>query len=186
MIGCRPLTDTEIDQLKVHPTLSTRDRVLLVVGALTGFRVGELRTLQVQDIALGKATVRRRNMKGKDRSRTITLHPEALAAIEALVYEQKLGPTSYLFQSQKGPNKPISARHAHRVLSAAFKELGLEGKVATHSMRKYFAGQVYEKSGKDIALTANMLGHRNVNSTLSYLSFQTETADALILNMRRK
>lgn len=186
MIGCRPLTDEEIDRLKQCASLSTRDRVLLVVGALTGFRIGELLSLRVQDIVQGRATVHRRSMKGKDRSRAITLHPEALAAIEALIYEQRLQPHNFLFLSRKGINQPITPRQAHHVLTAAFKELGLEGKVATHSMRKYFAQQVYEGSEKDIVATQKALGHRSIESTGHYLSFRTEKLDSIILNMRRQ
>lgn len=185
MIGCRPLTDAELDILRTHPTLSTRDRTLLIVGATTGFRISELLSLRLQDITSKHVKVERRNMKGQHSSRTVLLHPEAKAAIEALQYELNLEPHHYLFRSREGDNQPLSRSQAYRALTAAFKELGLEGKVATHSLRKYFANGIYEGSGKDIVVTQRALGHKSVASTGHYLSFRESEIEAAILKLRR-
>ena len=45
---------------------------------------------------------------------------------------------------------------------------GLNGKLATHSLRKSFAQRVYEQSG-DIYLVQELLGHKNVATTQKYL-----------------
>ncbi len=191
MIGTRPLTDTEIDQLKADAELSIRDRTLLILGATSGFRISELLSLKVQDVAergtaKARVTVQRRNTKGKDRSRTVLLHPEAQGAIEALIYAEHLRPEHYLFKSREGANKPMHRTQAWRQLKAAFNKLDLKGKLATHSMRKYFAGQVYEALGRDLFKTSKALGHRYVNTTADYLSFKTEEIDAAVLSLRRK
>ena len=57
---------------------------------------------------------------------------------------------------------------AHQMLKKAFIAAGLNGKIATHSLRKSFAQRVYEQSG-DIYLVKELLGHRNVATTQSYL-----------------
>ena len=54
------------------------------------------------------------------------------------------------------------------MLKKAFIAAGLNGKIATHSLRKSFAQRVYEQSG-DIYLVKELLGHRNVATTQSYL-----------------
>ena len=54
------------------------------------------------------------------------------------------------------------------MLKKAFIAAGLNGKIATHSLRKSFAQRVYEESG-DIYLVKELLGHRNVTTTQSYL-----------------
>jgi excisionase family DNA binding protein len=59
----------------------------------------------------------------------------------------------------------------------------LRGKVATHSMRKTFADRVYEALGRDIFRTQKALGHRNINSTVQYLSFKEQDIEAAILGM---
>jgi integrase len=189
MIGCRPLTDEELEQLQ-NDMRSTQDKALLVLCATTGFRISEALSLKVQDVALkgealDRVTVKRRSMKGKDRSRTVLLHPTAKQGIEALIWERRLEPQHYLFKSQKGENRPIDRTQAWRRLKAAFARLGLQGKVATHSMRKYFAGQVYEALGRDIFKTSKALGHKHVSSTADYLSFKTEEIDAAVLTLMK-
>lgn len=191
MIGCRPLTDTEIDQLKQDTSLDIRDRCLLLLGATTGFRISELLSLKVSDVAdkgsaLSRVTVRRCSMKGKDRSRTVLILPEAQAAIEALLYAYRLSPEQYLFKSQKGENRAISSVQAWRVLKAAFQRLGLKGRVATHSMRKYYAAGMYEALGRDLLKTSKALGHRYVNTTADYLSFDTSELDQAALSLRKR
>ena len=48
---------------------------------------------------------------------------------------------------------------AHDILKKAFIAAGLNGKLATHSLRKSFAQRVYNKSG-DIYLVQELLGHK--------------------------
>ena len=45
---------------------------------------------------------------------------------------------------------------------------GLNGHIATHSLRKSFAQRLYEATG-DIFAVQEMLGHRNVSTTQKYL-----------------
>jgi hypothetical protein len=42
-------------------------------------------------------------------------------------------------------------------------------------MRKTFAHGVYERLGHDLVKTQRALGHRNVNSTVSYLGFEANS-----------
>ena len=63
---------------------------------------------------------------------------------------------------------PLHRQSAHQMLKKAFIAAGLNGKIATHSLRKSFAQRVYEQSG-DIYLVKELLGHRNVATTQSYL-----------------
>jgi hypothetical protein len=41
-------------------------------------------------------------------------------------------------------------------------------------MRKTFAHGVYKALGRDLVNTQRALGHKNVNSTVSYLGFETD------------
>ena len=52
---------------------------------------------------------------------------------------------------------------------------GLNGKLATHSLRKSFAQRVYEESS-DIYLVQELLGHRNVSTTQKYIGVNYATA----------
>jgi integrase/recombinase XerD len=86
MQGSRPLTDLEIEIVLTHLT-SIRDRTLCLVGIRTGFRISELISLRVENVTqygqvANQITVARSNMKGKNSSRTVPLHPQAKKALE--------------------------------------------------------------------------------------------------------
>ena len=59
---------------------------------------------------------------------------------------------------------------------------GLNGKLATHSLRKSFAQRVYEQSG-DIYLVQELLGHRSVATTQKYLGVNYADARAAVEGM---
>ncbi|MDQ3308839.1 MAG: hypothetical protein M3497_01790 [Gemmatimonadota bacterium] len=48
-------------------------------------------------------------------------------------------------------------------------------------MRKTFANKVHVLLGRDLVKTQRALGHKNVSSTVSYLSFLEEEIDEAIL-----
>jgi hypothetical protein len=48
-------------------------------------------------------------------------------------------------------------------------------------MRRTFANKVYSALKGDLVKTQSVLGHRNINSTVSYLSFRQEGISAAIL-----
>ena len=74
-----------------------------------------------------------------------------------------------LFPSRNGGGrKPLSRRNAHDVLKVAFESAGLNGHLATHSLRKSFAQRMDEQTG-DIFAVQEMLGHRSVATTQKYL-----------------
>ena len=65
----------------------------------------------------------------------------------------------------------MSRRTAHDVLKAAFEAAGLNGHLATHSLRNSFAQRLYDRTG-DIFAVQEMLGHKNVATTQKYLGCQ--------------
>ena len=76
-----------------------------------------------------------------------------------------------LFPSRNGGGQrfPLSRRNAHDVLKVAFEAAGLNGHLATHSLRKSFAQRKpYEQTG-DIFAGQEILGHRSVATTQKYL-----------------
>ena len=68
---------------------------------------------------------------------------------------------------------------AHDILKKAFIAAGLNGKLATHSLRKSFAQRLYDKSG-DIYLVQELLGHRNISTTQKYLGVNYADARAAV------
>ena len=82
----------------------------------------------------------------------------------------------------------MNRQTAHEMLKKAFTAAGLNGKLATHSLRKSFAQRVYEESS-DIYLVQELLGHRNVSTTQKYIGVNyataRETVEAMALGSER-
>ena len=76
----------------------------------------------------------------------------------------------------------MNRQTAHDMLKDAFMDAGLNGKLATHSLRKSFAQRVYEQSG-DIYLVQELLGHRNVSTTQKYIGVNYASAREAVESM---
>jgi integrase len=181
MIGSRPLTNDEITSvLKAFSgAYAARDRALFILGLKSGFRISEMLSLRVQDVwkngkVVEAVSVARKQMKGKVGARRVPLNHEAARAIhEWLDVMGTNRPDAPLFESQR-KGKGIDRTQAYRILEGAYDAAGLTGKLGTHAMRKTFAHGVYEALSHDLVKTQRALGHKNINSTVSYLGFGTD------------
>jgi integrase len=194
MKGCRPLTDKEADAImeSFGGPFAARDRAVFALGRYTGERISAILKLKVGDVVqAGRLTdsvvYRRANRKGKVEGRTVALHPKAKKALVAWINQLAKGTIltadDYVFRSRKGKNQPISRVQYHRILKEAIQLNELTGKVATHSIRKTFADHVYEALGRDIFRLQKAMGHKNINSTVQYLSFNEADIEKAIKGM---
>jgi len=193
MKGCRSFTDLEADSVmnSFGGHYAARDRSIFALGRFTGERISAILHLKVGDVfqagrMADSVTYRRANRKGKVEGRSVRLHPEVKAALTAWINDltRESVPTAddYLFQGRKG-NGPLSRVQYHRILKEATKANQLTGKIGTHSMRKTFADRVFEALDRDIFRTQKALGHKNINSTVQYLSFREADIEEAILKM---
>ena len=182
MKGTRPLDNDEIRQ-SVNGCFTgmyeVRNRGLFMLGVSTGGRISELLSLTISDVYQNKKPVgdllfKKSVVKGKENSRAVPVNRDGRQAIDDLIrwHIKTYGTTENnrpLFPSRNGDGqKPLSRRNAHDVLKMAFMRAGLNGHIATHSLRKSFAQRLYEATG-DIFAVQEMLGHRNVSTTQKYL-----------------
>ena len=195
MKGTRPLTDDEITRVAdcFTGTYAIRNRNLFQLGVSTGGRISELLSLRVchvwqngkpvSDLHFDKAIV-----KGGEVSRAVPLNTDGRQAIEALITWQRsvygdIEASSPLFVSRKrgsdGQHQPMRRGNADKMLRKAFADAGLNGNLATHSMRKSFAQRLYNQT-RDIYVVQEMLGHKSVGTTQAYLGVNyTAVRDAL-------
>jgi integrase len=192
MKGCRPLTDEEVllVQQSFGGVYAALDKALFLLGVKSGFRIGEWLSLRVGDVSqhgrlVDRVTVQRRHMKHTREGRTVLLHPEAKAALATwlLTLRQMPGCTAqtFVFRSRKGGNRSISKVQAWRILHEAVTTNELTGKVGMHAMRKTFANRVYHQLNRGLVKTQRAMGHKNINSTVAYLSFVEDEIDAAML-----
>ena len=105
---------------------------------------------------------------GGEVSRAVPVNADGRDAITALIgwHTQGFGDVEsdrFLFPSRQTTGA-IDRRTAHEALKKAFEAAGLNGKLATLSMRKSFAQRLYDQTA-DIFAVQEMLGHKSVATT---------------------
>ena len=192
MKGTRPLDNDEIRKVAecFDGTFEARNRGLFMLGVSTGGRISELLSLQIGDVWQNDRAVMdllydRSIVKGGEVSRAVPVNRDGREAIDDLIawHQARFGnvPESRpLFPSRHNSGTvPLHRQTAHQMLKKAFIAAGLNGKIATHSLRKSFAQRVYEQSN-DIYLVKELLGHKNVSTTQQYLGVNYADARAAV------
>ena len=192
MKGTRPLDNDEIRLVSAcfEGTFEARNRGLFMLGVSTGGRISELLSLRIGDVYQNGKPVSdllydKSIVKGGEVSRAVPVNTDGLRAIGDLIgwHRERYNSTHKrrpLFPSRNGQGqKPLSRREAHTVLKTAFLMAGLNGHLATHSLRKSFAQRLYEQTG-DVFAVQEMLGHQSIATTQKYLGVDYATVrDAL-------
>ena len=179
MKGCRPLDTNEILKIseQFDGTFEIRNRSLFMLGVSVGGRISELLSLRLEDVwqngqPISDLLFQKRIVKGKETARMIPVNADGQQAIRNLIAWHfecygDLDRRRPLFPSRKH-GRAISRVQAHRILEKAFQVAGLNGKLATHSMRKTYAQRMYDATG-DIFMVKEALGHKSVETTRQYL-----------------
>jgi integrase len=199
MASRTPLSDDDIRKiLAVLPQSPLRDQALFITALCTGYRASELGAMTVGNVLgtdgqiLHTVTIERRSLKGGHgaycravKSRSVPLCPmvrETLGKyLEERLKESDLRPHHPLFRSRKGFG--ISRWQANTVIKRAIHMAGCSslGRWGSHSARKTFCRRVYERSGKDIMLTRDAMGHSSIAVTQKYLSVDADSTAAVVL-----
>jgi integrase/recombinase XerD len=193
MKGSRPLTRIQVKEV-LRVTESIREKTLLTIGFCTGFRISELLSLKLADVSTdgqihSHITVKAANTKTKQ-GRSILLNSDAKKSLTQLLNWLKskglTDKSTPLFLSRKravtGENKAINRQQAHEIIKALFAKIGEFGNVSSHTLRKSFAARIYEQTGK-LELVQIALGHKSINSTISYLAFGNDDVDNAIMGI---
>ena len=179
MKGTRPLTTEEIIAVsnQFSGTFEIRNHSLFLLGISIGGRISELLALKIGDVWQNRQPVsdllfKKGAVKGKETSRMVPVNNDGQKAINELInwHIERYGyldPKRPLFISRQG-GQPLSRSQAHRILEAAFTKAGLNGKLATHSLRKTFAQRCFDACG-DIYQVSELLGHKDVETTKRYI-----------------
>ena len=192
MKGTRPLDNDEIRSVSTcfTGTYQIRNRGLFMLGVSTGGRISELLSLRIGDVYQNKKPVTdllytKQIVKGKETSRAVPVNRDGRRAIDELVnwHREHYGSIASkrpLFPSRhKSGSVPMHRQTAHAILKTAFIEAGLNGHIATHSLRKSFAQRLYDKTS-DIYMVQELLGHKNISTTQKYLGVNYADAKAAV------
>ena len=190
--GCRAITDEEMEKIlaAMDGRHALRDRAVLVFGAKTGFRISEIMSLTVASVwengaIKNSVTVRKENMKGGEKSRTMPLHRDAQNALATYLRAAKLDHDFHartaLFPRQ-GSTEPLDPRAYWRIIKDAARRAGVDAKrIGTHTMRKCFASKLWPRMGGDILKLATVLGHQNPTNSARYVQFLDGSLERAVL-----
>ncbi|WP_301108954.1 tyrosine recombinase [Sporosarcina sp.] len=153
---------------------SLRDRALLELLYATGIRVGELVTIEIQDIDQYLGIVK---VMGKGRRERFV--PYGSYAEEALEKYMDTSRTrlmkqkkhSLLFVNLRGD--PLTERGVRYILNDLMERAALHTKITPHMIRHTFATHLLS-AGADLRSVQELLGHRHLSSTQVYTHITNE------------
>lgn len=148
----RPITNDELKS--IIGRAAAPFRLWYLIGAYAGLRCIELATLERSHI-----TEREIWICGKgEEERIVDTHPLVWAAVRDLK-----GHIVRRLDGQPATRQYVSARGNHHLQYV----LGVDHTM--HHLRRWFGTAAYESSGKDIRVTQELLGHKQVNTTQIYV-----------------
>ncbi len=164
------LTDT---QRRYHKKNVKRDMAIMVLFLTTGIRVSELVSINIKDIDFKNHSfvVTR---KGGNRV-MLYFDVETAEALQNYLEERKAAGTydlpSPLFLSMQG--KRISVRAVEKLVKKYAEIAAPLKKISPHKLRSTFGTMLYGETG-DIYLVADVLGHKDVNTTRKHYAAMSE------------
>jgi len=194
MKGCKPLNRNQVRTV-LSKCKNVRDRALLTLGFCTGFRISELLSVKIKDVAnkqgniIGEVSVKACNTKTKQ-GRTVNLNNMARKALKELVdmlNSKGITQDNKLFVSRNHDNqgkiKSITRQRAWQLIKELFELCEIYGKVATHTLRKTFAQEMYVLLKGKLEKIQIALGHKSITSTIAYLSFNQVDIDNAVMEV---
>ena len=161
-------------QLKYHEKTRLRDVALLTLLLGTGIRVSECVGIDIDDIDFDNNGL---NIHRKGGYNTIIYFPdEVREALLDYLEQRKLtipceGHENAFFLSLQ--NKRISVRAVENLVKKYARNVTTLKKITPHKLRSTFGTNLYKESG-DIYLVADVLGHKDVNTTRKHYAAQED------------
>ena len=169
------LTQQELQEL-LKVIKSPRDKTIFLLAYRHGLRASEVGLLQESDIDFSRNKIHIRRLKGSISSEQL-LAPDEIKAIKKWLKRKQKFRTPYLFPSRQ--NTPISRQMLDILTKKYGKEIGLrEEKCHFHILKHSLAVHLLD-AGADILLVKDLLGHRNIQSTMDYAEFTSAKRDEL-------
>jgi len=186
----RPLTDAELAKAldpagQPDDPIHRRVRCYVLLGAFAGLRCQEIAGLEAHDIDRERNVLRVRKGKGA-KERTVPMHPDVLAALEALpmpdsgpIFHQCTNGGARARRSQF-TDKPVTAVNVGHAVAWHLRARGIDA--TAHQLRHSFASRTYQAS-KDLRLVQELLGHESPTMTARYAAADNAQAAAVVMGL---
>ena len=157
--GCRP---------------NERIATALVLEGNLGLRISDIIKLRPCDIVRDGDRYRLEIVEQKtDKRRVFTVPLLIWQYIENYCLRNGIKRTDLIF--------PITERAVQKQLKIVCDYLGFEG-ISTHSFRKWYATEIYNANGFDIALVQRLLQHSSATTTQRYIGIEPQKIEQAIQN----
>jgi len=161
------LTKDEIKRM-LNIIQNPKHKLLIEFMYSAGLRVSECVSLKLDDLDLSEKIGKIKHGKG-NKERYIILSDNLIQHLNEYL-KLKKDSTSYIFSIK---NKPITIRHAQKVVKEAARKAGIKKRVFCHALRSSFATHLLE-AGTDIRVIQELLGHSNLSTTQIYTKVSTQ------------
>ena len=149
-----------------------RCAAVLVTEANLGIRIGDVLRLRLSDIVRDGHRYRLNITEEKTgKKRTFTVPDSLYGFFCEYAASQGIGKNDLLF--------PVKVRVVQRNLKLVCDVLGIDN-VSTHSFRKWYATDIYERNGHDIILVQTLLQHSSPTTTRRYIGISEDKIENAI------
>lgn len=172
-----PVVPSKQDVLSlIHSTENLKHKAILLLMYGSGLRVSEVAKLKISDICSKTMRVRVENAK-HDTNRYTILSDTALKVLRDYFKHQFSGITykrnDWLFPG-RDPQDHIHVKSIKNLLIKLRDKLKLDSSISAHTLRHCFSTHSLE-DGVDPVFIQQMLGHKNLKTTLTYLHMTSKS-----------
>lgn len=170
-------------ELKYHAKTKVRDLALLTLLLGTGIRVSECVGLDMQDVDFKNNGIKIQRKGGYEA--IVYFGDEVEKALkDYIVLREEIIPGSghenALFLSMQ--NKRISVRSVENLVKKYAGKVTSLKKITPHKLRSTYGTTLYQETG-DIYLVADVLGHKDVNTTRKHYAAQADSRRRMAANV---
>ena len=180
----------EIEELKKYflNKGEVRNYVLITMGINTALRISDLLELRWKDVWNCARNCFKEHLtleeKKTKKQQIIYLNTACISALQLLRKQvgDDVDAEWYLFQSRVGNNQHIGRNRAYSLIKHAWNELGYEGNVSCHSLRKTFGYHAWQ-NGISPAVIMTIYNHSSMEITKRYLTIEQDDKDRVFSMM---
>ena len=168
-------TDEEIIRINEaarEESLSERDRAITFLSLKTGIRAVDIRNLKLDDIDWMHCSISI-NQSKTGRPLVLPLLPEYADPMAKYIYRERPAVESrFVFVSTKAPYKPLENTSAiRRIIKKTILAAGIhDERPIGVMMNRHSHASAMLRRGMPIDVIANSLGHKDINTTMVYLT----------------
>jgi integrase len=169
---------SQVQDVKAKLRHDRRALALFTLGCNTAFRAGDMLRLKRDQLALqedGRYEIVTIEQKTGKLRRIILNGPTSKILREHI--DSSHG--EYVFEGQRGK---MSVSYLRRLLKQWCEDAGVDGHIATHTMRKSFVRLNYEHFGTPLAVLMRALNHSSEKQTLDYVGMLPKDIERLYEN----